>query len=203
MKTIDASGAMRRCLLVLAGAGAGAGLGLLGGCAAVVPREFTTTEREMQQALEQRFPMQQRVLGIFDVQLTAPRVLLQPQAGRLMLGFDLAAREAALTQRDLRGRIMFSSALRYEPSDGTIRLDRVRRENIAIEGLPAALASGLNRVGGWLAESQLDDLVVYRVDRLALEAAARIGLQPGAIEVRPTGVTLRLVPVPSTLQRAS
>lgn len=171
-------------------------VGGLWGCASVVPREFTTSEREMQAALSSRFPLQQKVLEVFEVRISSPRVLLQPGAGRMMLGFDMGLRETVLSRRDLRGNIMFSSALRYEPSDGTIRLDRVRRENIAIDGLPPLLASGLNRWGGWLAESMLEGLEIHRIDRLALELAAKAGLQPGPIEVRPGGVTLRLVPVP-------
>ena len=171
-------------------------VGGLWGCASVVPREFTTSEREMQAALSSRFPLQQKVLEVFEVRISSPRVLLQPGAGRMMLGFDMGLRETVLSRRDLRGNIMFSSALRYEPSDGTIRLDRVRRENIAIDGLPPMPATGLNRWGGWLAESMLEGLEIHRIDRLALELAAKAGLQPGPIEVRPGGITLRLVPLP-------
>ncbi len=180
---------------VLGGALA-AGIGLLSGCATVVPREFTTSEAELQKALSGRFPLQHKLLDVFEVQATTPRVLLQPQTGRLMLGFDLGLRETVLSRRDFRGQLMFSSALRYEPSDGTIRLDRVRREHLAVEGLPPLLASGLNRWGGWLAESWLENLEIHRIDRLALELAAKAGLQPGPIEVRSAGVTLRLVPIP-------
>ena len=39
-------------------------VGGLWGCASVVPREFTTSEREMQAALSSRFPLQQKVLDI-------------------------------------------------------------------------------------------------------------------------------------------
>ena len=181
----------RRVLAGLVAAG-------LGGCASVVPREFTTSERELQAALSARFPLQQKVLEVFEVQVTTPRVLLQPAAGRLMLGFDLGLRETVLSRRDFRGSIMFSSALRYEPSDGTIRLDRVRRENLAIDGLPAMLVSGLNRWGGWLAETWLENMEIHRIDRLALDLAAKAGLQPGPIEVRSSGVTLKLVPLPAS-----
>ena len=42
----------------------------------------------------------------------------------------------------------------------------------------------------------LEGLEIHRIDRLALELAAKAGLQPGPIEVRPGGITLRLVPLP-------
>jgi hypothetical protein len=179
------------------------GLGALSGCASVIPREFTTSEAELQKALSSRFPLQHKLLDVFEVQVSTPRVLLQPGAGRLMLGFDLGLRETVLSRRDFRGNIMFSSALRYELSDGTIRLDRVRRENLVIDGLPALLAAGLNRWGGWLAETWLEDLEIHRIDRLALELAAKAGLQPGPIEVRSGGVTLKLVPMSTALGKAS
>ncbi|MEX8495850.1 hypothetical protein [Sphaerotilus sp.] len=179
----------------------GAALALLGlsagwtGCATGGPREFTLSERQMLAALSERFPASRRVLEIFDVQLSSPRLKLLPAENRLMLGFDLGVQERILTSRTFKGSLMFSSGLRFETGDSTVRLDRVRRENLSIDGLPSLLSSNVNRWGGLLAEELLEGAVVHTVDRAAIDQAARQGWRPGTLKVTDGGVTVTLEPV--------
>lgn len=183
---------------VLRGAGALVSLGLPGlwaGCASPVPSEFTLSERQILAALSERFPANRRVLEVFDVRLASPRLKLLPAEDRLMLGFDLGVQERLLSSRTFKGNLMFSSGLRYDAGDATIRLDRVRRENIALDGLPSLLASSVNRWGGLLAEELLDGTVVHTIDRTAIDQAARMGVRPGALKVTSGGVTMTLEPI--------
>lgn len=183
---------------VLRGAAALASLGLPGlwvGCASPVPSEFTLSERQILAALSERFPANRRVLEVFDVRLASPKLKLLPTEDRLMLGFDLGVQERVLSSRTFKGNLMFSSGLRYDAGDATIRLDRVRRENIAIDGLPSLLASSVNRWGGLLAEELLDGTVVHKIDRTAIDQAARMGVRPGALRVTNGGVTMTLEPI--------
>jgi hypothetical protein len=112
-----------------------------------------------------------------------------------MLGFDLGIQERLLASRTFKGQLMFSSGLRYDAGDATIRLDRVRRENITLDGLPSLLSSSVNRWGGWLAEELLEGTAVHTIDRAALERAARLGVRPGALKVTGQGVTMTLEPI--------
>ena len=183
---------------VLCGASVLVSLGLPGlwaGCASVVPSEFTLSEGQILAALSARFPANRRVMEIFDVRLASPKLKLLPAEDRLMLGFDLGIQERVLSSRTVKGNLMFSSGLRYDAGDATIRLDRVRRENIAIEGLPTLLASSVNRWGGLLAEEMLDGSVVHTIDRAAIDRAARMGVRPGALKVTNGGVTMSLEPI--------
>jgi len=167
---VDAPGLDRRQWLQ-----GGVVLALLGlsvggtGCATVGPREFTLSERQMLAALSGRFPASRRVLEIFEIRLSSPRLKLLPTEDRLMLGFDAG--------------------------DSTVRLDRVRREHLAIEGLPSLLSSSVNRWGGMLAEELLEGAVVHTVDRATIDQAARQGVRPGAIRVTEGGVTVTLEPI--------
>lgn len=179
----------------------GAALALLGlsagwtGCATSGPREFTLSERQILAALSERFPANRRVLEVFDVRLASPRLKLLPAEDRLMLGFDLGVQERLITSRLFKGNLMFSSGLRFDAGDATVRLDRVRRENLSIDGLPSLLASNVNRWGGLLAEELLEGAVVHTVDRTAVDQAARQGLRPGALKVTEGGVRVTLDPI--------
>lgn len=179
----------------------GAALALLGlsagwaGCATSGPREFTLSERQILAALSERFPANRRVLEVFDVRLASPRLKLLPAEDRLMLGFDLGVQERLITSRTFKGNLMFSSGLRFDAGDATVRLDRVRRENLSIDGLPSLLASNVNRWGGLLAEELLEGAVVHTVDRTAVDQAARQGLRPGALKVTEGGVRVTLDPI--------
>lgn len=184
----------RRAVLRQAAGLAGAAA-VLSGCATTAPRAFTLSERQILAALSARFPANRRVLEFFDVRLSSPRLRLLPSEDRLMLGFDLGVQERMLTARAFKGSLMFSSGLRFESGDGTVRLVRVRRENIAIDGLPTALASTVNRWGGWLAEELLEEAVVHKVEQSSLDEAARMGLRPGALKVTDGGVTVTLEPI--------
>jgi hypothetical protein len=165
------------------------------GCATVAPREFTVSERQILAALGTRFPASRRVLELFEVRLSAPKLRLLPTEDRLMLGFDVGVQERLLTARTFKGSLMFSSGLRYEPTDATVRLVRVQHEHLAIEGLPSLLVSSVNRWGGWLASELLDGLVVHQVEQGLLDQASRLGLRPGVLKVTPSGVAVTLEPI--------
>ena len=186
-------GGARVALLGVCGAsGVGA---LLSGCASPGPREFMLSERQILATLAERFPANRRMLEIFDVRLASPKLKLLPAEDRLMLGFDLGVQERMLTARTFKGNLMFSSGLRFDAGDSTVRLVRVRRENIAIDGLPSLLASNVNRWGGLLAEDLLEGAVVHKVEQAAIDQAARMGLRPGALKVTEGGVMVTLEPL--------
>lgn len=183
-----------RALTTSLGLGAVVAVPWLSGCA-TPPMEISVSERQILSALSERFPAQRRVLEVFDVRLASPRLRLLPQENRMMVGFDLGVQESLLTRRDFKGNLMFSSGLRFDAGESAIRLENVRRENIAIDGLPGLLASSVNRWGGWLAEELLDGLVVHRVDRESIDRAARLGLRPGAIRINSSGISVGLEPI--------
>jgi hypothetical protein len=196
-----AAGVRRRVLRRGAGAAmlglyGASGVGaLLAGCASSGPREFTLSERQILATLADRFPANRRVLEVFDVRLASPKLKLLPAEDRLMLGFDLGVEERMLTSRTFKGKLLFSSGLRFDAGDSTVRLVRVRRENIAIDGLPSLLASNVNRWGGLLAEDLLEGAVVHTVEQSAIDQAARMGLRPGGLKVTEGGVTVTLEPI--------
>src|SRR5262249_26229541 len=91
-----------------------------------------------------------------------------------------------------RGELAVSFALRYEPSDATLRAADVRVEKLALEGLAPAWNEPLEAAGALVAENVLEGSVLhaFRPEELA---RAR-GWRPGDIRVTPTGVRIELLP---------
>jgi hypothetical protein len=183
----------RRSVLALTGLAA---LGLAG-CAALqpAPRTVGISQAKLLELIAGQFPFNNRYLELFDVSLASPRLRLIPAENRIgtELGYSIGA--SLLGSRTYQGTLNLSYGLRFEPSDGTVRLSQVRVEDFEVPGVPPAFASRANRLGGLLAENLLKDFVVHRLKPEDLQAAKGWGYQPGALQVVPGGLQLQLNPV--------
>jgi len=83
---------------------------------------------------------------------------------------------------------------RYEPADHSVRLQQVRVQRFAVDEPLAPLREQIERLGPGLAESMLEDVVVYTVPDEQLATLALLGLEPGEVAVTPRGVEIRLAP---------
>ena len=167
---------------------------LLFGCANLDPRHVTLSAGEVQSLVERRFPRQQRVMELLDVNLTNPVVKLVPERNRLATSMDLQASER-LSGRALRGSLALDHSLRFEPSDGTVRLANVRVEEMKLELAGTPLSGQAARLGALLAERALDDFVIYRVTEERRQAMARLGVNNADVAVTARGIELRFTSV--------
>ena len=182
--------AYHACAALLGAAALTAGcVGMLG------PRSLELSQAQLQQALERQFPINSRQLELLDVHVDTPRVTLLPESNRLATALQVTTTER-ITRRAFKGAIAFNYALRYEPSDRSIRLDQVRVDSLQIDGAPPALRSAIANWGALIAERALNDQVIHTLREQDLKSAAGLGLQPGAITVTPRGLSLALNPVP-------
>jgi hypothetical protein len=80
----------------------GAGATLLAGCAALFgPRTVDVSQAQLEELLARRFPLSRRVLEIFDVTVSAPRLRLLPEANRIATDFDLSSSDRLLRAQHL------------------------------------------------------------------------------------------------------
>ncbi|HOM15347.1 MAG TPA: hypothetical protein PLB41_18750 [Rubrivivax sp.] len=170
---------------------------LLAGCAGV-PRSITLSEAELQAQLARRFPLQRSVLDSIELQLSDPVLRLDAPANRLATELTLQGSERR-SGRSVQARLALDYGLRWEPSDGSVRLvqPRVRSLQFADAALGSTRrAELLQRMGITLAERLLDDLVLYRVPEARLQTLRAAGYRPGALQVTPAGLEITIEPLP-------
>jgi hypothetical protein len=167
----------------------GAAVGL-GACASADLRRVTLSEAQLQQLLERQFPREQRVMEVFDLRIARPTLRLLPERSRIATEVEVTAGER-LTGRTLRGSMALDYALRYEPSDASLRLTQVRVQDLKLDVGGTPLQAQAARMGGLLAERALDDFVIYRVDEVRRDRLRLAGVAGADIVITARGVELR------------
>ena len=165
----------------------------LAGCASV-PQRIEISAAQLQQRIAERFPVDSRVLQLFDVRVGVPHLTLLPDSNRIATRLELTVSDRWL-QSPYRGVLSLSYALRFEPADQTIRLAAVRVERLQIDAVPAALQRQLDHIGIVLAEQLLDGRVLHTLRAADVAAMRARGVAPGEITVERRGISIALVPV--------
>lgn len=148
----------------------------------------------IEREIAKRFPVETRWLSALDVSASTPRVRLLPQSNRVVTDIDLVAGRRLLDAA-VRGALSLEGGLRYEPADASLRFADVRVERFSLAGLPDAFAPQATRLGAYLAEQLLDDIVLYTLDDQQKAALRAGGVRPGAVRVTASGLTVKLEPI--------
>lgn len=162
---------------------------LLAACA-TGPRSVDVSYDQLQDALNRRFPLRERILEVLEVQAASPVLQLLPQQNRLRVEMDLTATERLL-RNSLQGSFAVSFAPRFDPADFTVRMADVRVERFDVPGVPAALRDPLQRVGPYLAGRVLEGATLHAFTPEQLARAQ--GYVPDQIRVTPSGVSMTLL----------
>lgn len=167
-----------------------AALAVLAGCSGLLgPQTYRIDEAELARLVARQFPKTQSVAGLAELTLSAPELRLLPERNKLGASFDLGASER-LSGRAARGRLSLEGALRYEPSDQSLRLAQVRVQQLQWQGAGSEAAE---RAAALLAERLLEDMALYRLKPEQAQRLAQAGLAPGGVTVTPRGVELAFV----------
>lgn len=163
-----------------------------GGCASV--GTVTLSAQEIERLIERSFPLDRNVSDLFDATVQAPKLTLLPDRNRLAATIDVAVRQRLLGLR-WNGRIGFDSALRWEPTDQSLRLSQVRVQDVAFDTASGATRSTAERLAAALAERVLEDMVLYRLSaERAADLSQRYGRTPSAVTVTSRGVEITFAP---------
>jgi hypothetical protein len=163
----------------------------LAGCAGWgVQRTVVLSQARMQSLVERQFPRQQRLFDVIDITVARPTLRLLPERNRIATDLDLVATER-LSGRTARGSLALDYALRYEPSDASLRLSQVHVTDVQLELGSGPLSPSAARLGAVLAERLLDDFVLYRADDQRLQQLQRAGVTAREIVVTTGGIELR------------
>jgi hypothetical protein len=178
----------RRTVVRLAAIAVGASL--LASCSSLIgPRQVELPLHKLQAGLDKRFPVNERLLELFDVQLTRPQLAIQPDQDRVALAVDASV--APPFARAWNGNIAFSGRLYVDPGRAAVMMAEPRVDRLQL-GNPEA-ERHLNRVANGLIDTVARDMPVYSFEQKDLRYAG-VQFVPTRIQTTRTGLVVTLEP---------
>lgn len=165
---------------------------LLAGCASLTgPREVEVPIERLQRGLDEKFPMQQRALGVFELALSRPRLAILRDNDRLALTADIAV-TSPLMRQALQGSVALSGRLLVDNVRNAVVLSDAQVDHFAIGG-DGGVQGQLTAAANVVVERIVRDVPVYhfRPDELRY-----LGVQyvPTTIHTTRDGLSIRFVP---------
>jgi hypothetical protein len=136
---------------------------LLTACASFLgSRDVNVPLSQLQQALGRKFPFNNRYLEIFDIQVSNPKLALQPDTNRIVTTMD-ASIAPPFMAKPWKGSFTLSGMLALDPVRHAVVLADPRMENFALDGVDtgSGYTKQIARIGGLLAEQILKDTPLY------------------------------------------
>lgn len=182
----------RFLLMVLA---AGCSLAATGCSGKSGPGNVSISRQRLQEVVAQRFPRQFPVAGMLQLKLHSPVLGLLPERNALnaVLQADLSG---PVLKQGYGGHLNLDFALRYEPTDRTLRAHQIKVNSLVINDLAPAMSDMLTTYASALAEQALGQLVLYQLQDKELALMDSLNMEPGAITVTPDGLSVALVQKP-------
>jgi len=177
----------RRCLLLATVLAAGAPAGP----AAAQPSHKISAE-QLRRAVSRRFPLRYAAAGLLELQVQAPQLRLLPELDRIACELAIDAAGPALG-RSHSGTIDLDFALRYEPSDLSIRAHRIRVHAVRLPSLAPDAAALIDAYARASAQRALLEVVLHTLQPQDLALANTMGFEPGPITVAPDGLVITFV----------
>lgn len=140
------------------------------------------------EALRKRFPVRAGFGPLLQLQVDAQQLLLQPARNRLgasLLGQLGGMQAGAATQ----GEVDLVFALRYEPSDRTLRAHQAEVLDVRWPGLPAESLQPLRSVLREMAQ-HLGEVVLHKLEPGDLALADTMGFEPRELRVVEDGLVV-------------
>ena len=166
----------------------------LSSCASILgPREVDLPLSKLQAGLDRRFPVDNRLLELFDVRLSRPQLAVLP-GDRVALTVDANVAQSFL-RNPLSGSLAFSGRLYVDSARSGIYLAEPRLERFTISGLDESVGRQLSRAANGLLDKAILDIPVYsfRMDELRY---AGVQYVPTRIATTATGLRVSLEPAP-------
>jgi hypothetical protein len=164
------------------------------GCADLTgPRTLSISESELALLLARQFPMERKVLEVIDLEIANPQIHLLPDRNRLGTDVDFSALDRLFGTR-AQGRVNLDYALRFEPSDHSIRMSQVRVRELTFESGSSSLHGTAQRIGTLVAENILENMPLYKMKPSQADTMDRLNLVAGPIMVTPQGIQMTISP---------
>lgn len=115
---------------------------------------------KLQQALQTKFPFNNRYLDLFDITVSNPKLSLQSDTNRITTTLD--ARVApAFVKKPWEGKLVLSGALKIDVARNAVVISEPRLENLTMDAATGGNTGKLAKLGALLAEDMLNNTVIY------------------------------------------
>lgn len=166
---------------------------LLASCANIIgPRRFELSQARLQAGLDKRFPLHNRLLELFDVQLTHPRLDILPDNGRVSLTLDVAVAPPFLRQ-SWNGTMAVSGQLVLDAPRNAVVLAAPHVDRFDVQGMDAGRARDLGHAADVLVNQLVRDMPVYTFRPEDLRYAG-VQFVPTRLETTPGALVVTLEP---------
>ncbi|MDB5953813.1 DUF885 domain-containing protein [Ramlibacter sp.] len=158
-----------------------------------IPRpRYKVSAAQLYEAMARRFPLRLGVAGLFELQVSAPSLLLLP--ARNLLGATLVTDLSGVQLPQAgRGETDLGFALRYEPGDRTLRARHPQVLDLRWPGLPAQTRQGLLALMPSLSDG-FGEVVLHQFTAGELGLPETMGFEPDEIKVQPDGIEILFRP---------
>jgi len=170
-----------------------AATGVLAGCASMVgPRRVELSQARLQAGLERRFPLHNRMLDLFDVQLVHPQLAIQPDTDRVVLRLDVTVAPPFLRQ-SWAGTLALSGRLFLDPARNAVFIHDTHVDHFDVAGMDSGQVRDLGRAADLLVNQLVRDMPIYD---FRMEDLRYVGVQfvPQRIETAPGALVVTLAP---------
>ncbi|HEX9171516.1 MAG TPA: DUF1439 domain-containing protein [Telluria sp.] len=151
---ITRRGAARAALALVASS-------LLASCATFIgPREVELPLAKLQAGLDRRFPVDNRMLELFNVRLSRPVLSLIPERDRVALTMHAAVAPPFLSQ-SWHGALDLSGRLYVDAARGAVFMAEPRVDRFAIDGINESYQRQLTSAANVLMDKVIGDVPVY------------------------------------------
>lgn len=166
----------------------------LSACASLVgPRDVSIPLSKLQSGVERRFPLQNKAMDLFDVQLSNPRLSLQSGTERVSLRLDALVAPPFIKQ-SWRASLALSGRLSIDAARGAVFLGDPHLDEVSIDGADGGRQQQFNGLVNVLLKQTMRELPVYH---FRMEDLRYGGVQfvPTAIRTTADAVIIHVEPL--------
>jgi hypothetical protein len=166
---------------------------MLASCAGLIgPRQVEIPLHKLQDGIERRFPLDNRVLELLDVRLSRPLLTL-PGADRVALEME-AYVAPPFTRQSWTGSLALSGRLYVDPQRSAVLMADPRVDKFVVDGMDEARQRQLGRIANLLMGKVIRDVPLYT---FRMEDLRYAGVQfvPTRISTTASALVVTLEPV--------
>ena len=160
---------------------------VLASCAGLVgPRQIELPLTRLQEGLDRRFPVDHRILSLFDMQLSRPQLTILPDMDRIALTVD-ASVAPPFTKHSWNGSLALSGHLTMDAARSAIYISEVRIDRFVLDGVDEGRQRQLAKAANVIMDKFVREMPLHRFHHDDLRFAG-VQFVPTRIATTPTGL---------------